>query len=363
MDRQLSCKTATDFLKKEPPVDHSSWLSSGQVDSPTVCHAEPTAASALSTTNTRKQDITSQFTSQRRTTSVTLATTADDPIQLSRSPEKPPSRVCDATAPAQHHRVRLTRLKVQTQLAANRNVTSEDFTGGLQASYGDALHAVPGSTAHATAGEDTLSPHTSSGPTALVWSDRAGVEAFLNLTGLPAQQLNGGLDVHQQAIDPMVDSGLQTLSPPLLQATSPKEGLPAAGGSAYFGAGQRSSQLVVRQVLSMQAIVAILAATLLGAAFASMAGAPLVPSLLSVALATTAIFRRLGEAKAFFETTPSTMSSSRFKQGTQPWAKKPHGQKAQQPSVLRHEVSRLSSRFSSFLEETRPLALIAPLMG
>ncbi|ETS03375.1 hypothetical protein M419DRAFT_140798 [Trichoderma reesei RUT C-30] len=319
-----SSPTERGRFPSEPPVDHSSWLSSGQVDSPT--------------------DITSQFTSQRRTTSVTLATTADDPIQLSRSPEKPPSRV-------------------QTQLAANRNVTSEDFTGGLQASYGDALHAVPGSTAHATAGEDTLSPHTSSGPTALVWSDRAGVEAFLNLTGLPAQQLNGGLDVHQQAIDPMVDSGLQTLSPPLLQATSPKEGLPAAGGSAYFGAGQRSSQLVVRQVLSMQAIVAILAATLLGAAFASMAGAPLVPSLLSVALATTAIFRRLGEAKAFFETTPSTMSSSRFKQGTQPWAKKPHGQKAQQPSVLRHEVSRLSSRFSSFLEETRPLALIAPLMG
>ncbi|KAK1255776.1 hypothetical protein MKX07_008035 [Trichoderma sp. CBMAI-0711] len=290
-------------------------------------------------------DITSQFTSQRRTTSVTLATTADDPVQLSRSPETPPSRV-------------------QTQLVANRNVTSESLTGGLQASYGVALHAAPGSIAHAAAGEDTFNPHTSPGPdTALVWSDRTGIEAFLALTGLPAQQLNGGVDVHQQAIDPVVGSGLQTMPPPLLQAMSPKEGLPAAGGSAYFGAGQRSSQLVVHQVLSMQAIVAILAATLLGAAFASMAGAPLVPSLLSVALATTAIFQRFGEAKAFFETTPSTMSSSRFKQGTQPWAKKPHGQKAQRPPVLRHEVSRLSSRFSSFLEETRPLALIAPLMG
>ncbi|KAL7816689.1 hypothetical protein V8C26DRAFT_428923 [Trichoderma gracile] len=319
-----SSPTERGRFASESPVDHSSWLSSGQVDSPT--------------------ELTTAFTSQRRTASVTLATTAHDPVQLSKGPEKPPSRI-------------------QTQLAANPNVTSENLTGGSQASYGDALHAVPGSTAHAAAGEDTVSPRTSSGSTALVWSDRPGVETLMNLTGLAAQQLNDGVDVYQQAMAPVVDSGPQTLPAPLLHATSPNEGLSAAGGSAYFGPGQGSSQFALRQVLSMQAIVAILAATLLGATFASMVGASPVCSLLSLALATTAIFQRLGEAKASLETVPSTMSSSRSKEGIRLWAKKPHGQKPQQPSVLRSEVSRLSSHFSSLREGIRPLALIAPLMG
>ncbi|TFA99028.1 hypothetical protein CCMA1212_009210 [Trichoderma ghanense] len=357
-----SSPTERGRFPSESPVDHSSRLSSGQADSPTVCHAMTTAAAAPTTTNMRKQEYTSLSTSQRRTSPVTLATTAHDPVQRSRSPEESPSRVCDATAPANPHSVRLTRLKVQTELAANPNMTSENVSGGSQASYGDTLHAVPGST-HTAAGEDTVSPRTSSGPTALVWSDRPGVATLLSLTSPPAQQLNGDVDVRQQAIPPAVDSGSQTLSLPLLQAISPTEGRPAAGGSAYFGPGQGSSQFVLRQVLSMQTIVPILAAGLLGATFASMAGAPLVFSLLSLALATQAISQRLGEAKAPFETTPSTMSSPRFKEGHQSWGKKPHGPRVQGSSVLRHEVSRLSSRFSSFLGGTRPLAMVAPLMG
>ncbi|PTB70313.1 hypothetical protein BBK36DRAFT_1164861 [Trichoderma citrinoviride] len=335
-----SSPTERGRFRSESPVDYSSRLSSGQA--------------GVST------ELTSPHTSQLRPTAATLATTAHTPVQLS-GPEESPSRVCDAIAPAKHHSVRLTCLKVQTELAANLNVTSANLSGGLQALYGDALYAVPGSTAHAAAGEDTASQRTSSGPTALVWSDRSGVETLPSLASLPAQRLHGNGDAHQQPIVPVVDNGLQTLSPLLLQAILPNESLPAARGSAYFGPGQGSSQFVLRQVLSMQAVVAILAATLLGATLASMAGTSFVFSLLSLAVAARATFQRLGEAKAPLETTPSTMSSPRFKEGLQSWGKKPYVRR-DQFSALRQEVSRLSSRFS-FLEGARPLALIYPSMG
>ncbi|PTB79949.1 hypothetical protein M440DRAFT_16315 [Trichoderma longibrachiatum ATCC 18648] len=337
-----SSPTERGRFPSESPVNHSSWLSPGRAGSPT--------------------ESTSPFSSQRGTTPAAVATAAYDPVQLSSSPEEPPSRVCDATASANYHSVRLTRSKAQIQLAANHNVTSENLSGGLRASSGYALQAVPGSTVHAAAGEDTLSLRTSAGSTALAWPHRPGVETLLSVTSLAAQQLDGGVDEHQQAVTTAADNGLQTLSPLLLQAISPNESLTAAGGSAYFRPGQWSSQSVLRQVL-MQAIGSILAATLLGATLASMAGAFGMFSLLSMSLATTAIFQRLGEVKAPFETKPPAMSSPRFNEGLQVWGKKPHGKKAQQPSVLRHEASRLSSRFSSFLRGTRPLALMAPLMG
>ncbi|KAL6856646.1 hypothetical protein J3F83DRAFT_752298 [Trichoderma novae-zelandiae] len=318
-----SSPTERGRLRSESPVDCSSWLSSDQP--------------ALRT------EITSPSTSQRRTSSVTLATAAHGSIQLSRSTEESPSRI-------------------QTQFAANLDVTSENLSGDLQASYGNVLYAAPGSTAYAAAGEDTTSTRTSSGSTALVRSGRSGIETLMSLAGIPAQQLNGDVHVHQQSIAPVVGSVLQNLSPSLLQAMSPSEGLPAASGSAYFGPGQGSSRSGLRQVLPRLVILATFAVALVGAAFASMAGASAVFSLLSLAVATRAISQRLGEAKAPFETTPLTMSSSRFKEDLRRWGKKSHGRTAQ-PLVLRHEASRPSSRFSSFFQGARPLALIASLMG
>lgn len=367
---KLCCNTVTNFGKKETPARHSSWLSPGQADDfRNVCHAATTSTAALLTTNMGKQELTSERSVASASSSApsSLATATNRPVRFSTGSEESPARVCDATEPPTKHRsAQLTLFKVQTELAANRSVipgaSPGVSPGGLRASFGES-NALP-AIAHATAGEDTTVPASS---TALAWphiTDVRTPEILRDRSGLPAQQPSGEINVHQQSSASRSDNGIQPLSPRLLQAISSKDDVRAADERAALVT-SKSSEVSLRQVQTTQAAAAMLVATLVGATFAGMMGLSAVFSFASLILAMRSVLQRLetpSGVKATFVSAPSTMSSSRSKDSVYPWAGP--SLRKHQPLVSRDRTScHLAPRFSSFLNGAIATALVAPMMG
>ncbi|PTB60339.1 hypothetical protein M431DRAFT_177647 [Trichoderma harzianum CBS 226.95] len=335
-------------IASETPARHSSWLSPGQAD-----------------------DFRTELTSERSVASASasapssLATATNRPFRFSTGSEESPARVCDATEPTKYRSVQLTLFKVQTEPAANRSVipgaSPGVSPGGLRASFGESNALL--ATAHATAGEDTTVPAST---TALAWphiTDVRTPEILRNRSGLPAQQPSGEINVHQQSAS-RSDNGIQPLSPRLLQAISPKEDVRAADERAALVT-SKPSEVSLRQVQTTQAAAAMLVATLVGATFAGMMGLSAVFSFASLILAMRSVLQRLETPsgfKATFASAPSTMSSSRSKDSVYPWAgpslRKYH------PLVSRDKTScHLAPHFSSFLNGAIGTALVAPMMG
>lgn len=317
-------------IASETPARHSSWLSPGQAD-----------------------DFRTELTSERSVASASpsapssLATATNRPVRFSTGSEESPARV-------------------QTELAANRSVipgaSPGVSPGGLRASFGEANALL--ATAHATAGEDTTVPASS---TALAWphiTDVTTPEILRNRSGLPAQQPSGEINVHQQSSASRSDNGIQPLSPRLLQAISPKEDVRAADERAALVT-SKPSEVSLRQVQTTQAAAAMLVATLVGATFAGMMGLSAVFSFASLILAMRSVLQRLetpSGVKATFASAPSTMSSSRSKDSVYPWAgpslRKHH------PLVSRDRTScHLAPHFSSLLNGAIATAWVAPMMG
>ncbi|KAL6836000.1 hypothetical protein J3E69DRAFT_320099 [Trichoderma sp. SZMC 28015] len=317
-------------IASETPARHSSWLSPGQAD-----------------------DFRNELTSERSVASASasapssLATATNRPVRFSTGSEESPARV-------------------QTELAANRSVipgaSPGVSPGGLRASFGESNALL--ATAHATAGEDTTVPASS---TALAWphiTDVRTPEILRDRSGLPAQQPSGEINVHQQSSASRSDNGIQPLSPRLLQAISPKEDVRAADERAALVT-SKPSEVSLRQVQTTQAAAAMLVATLVGATFAGMMGLSAVFSFASLILAMRSVLQRLetpSGVKATFASAPSTMSSSRSKDSVYPWAGP--SLRKHQPLVSRDRTScHLAPRFSSFLNGAIATALVAPMMG
>lgn len=313
-------------------------------------------------TNTGKQESTSQGTIA--IAPHTLANAANASVQFSTGSEDTSSRVRDAIAPANRRSTQLTRLKVQTELLANRNVNSEVLPSSLQALFGATSNVLPGSAAHAAAGDDTMAAISLRAESAfLVRYDMSGTEVMI-LRSLAAQQLNGETNAHQQSLAPLVDNGIQPTSLLLLQAISSNEE-DTRSKSTDLGNGLKWGQFILRQVFTTQTTAAILAAALVGATFASMVGLSAVFSFASMVLVMGSIFQRLvisQGVKASFGATPSTMSSPRSRGDVYRQVGYPDVRKARL-SVLGHEASRLSSRFSPFLNGAMAKAVVAPFIG
>lgn len=367
---KLYCHTVTNFGKKETPARYSSWLSPGQADNfRIVCHAAITATAALLTTNMAKQELTSERSVASASASASapssLATATNHPVRFSTGSEESLARVCDATELTKPRSAQLTLFKVQTELAANRSVipgaSPGVSPGGLRASFGESNALL--ATAHATAGEDTTVPASS---TALAWphiSDVRTPEILRNRSGLPAQQPSGEVNVHQQSSASRSDNGIQPLSPLLLQAISPMEDVRAADERAALVT-SKPSEFSLRQVQPTQAVAAMLVATLVGATFAGMLGLSAVFSFASLILAMRSVLERLATpsgVKATFASASSTMSSSRSKDSVYPWAGP--SLRKHQPLGSRDRMSCFAPRFSSFLNGAIGNALVAPMMG
>ncbi|KAL7916437.1 hypothetical protein GGI35DRAFT_433047 [Trichoderma velutinum] len=316
-------------IASETPARHSSWLSPGQAD-----------------------DFRTELTSQRTVASAfasapsSLATATNRPVRFSTGSEESPARV-------------------QTELAANRSVISGVSPGvspgGSQASFG--VSQVLPAAAHATAGEDTTVPASS---TALAWPHISEVqtpEILRNRGGLPAQQPSGEINVRQQSLASRSDNGIQPLSPLLLQAISPQEDAHVADESAALVT-SKPSQFSLRQVHTTQAAAAMLVATLVGATFAGMLGLSAAYSLTSLILVMRSVLQRLATpsgAKTTSASASSAMSGPRSKAKACPWAGPPL--RKHQTLVSRDKMSSLAPRFSSFLNGAIGNALVAPMMG
>ncbi|KAL7930375.1 hypothetical protein V8C35DRAFT_313094 [Trichoderma chlorosporum] len=265
--------------------------------------------------------------------------------------------------------------RVQTELIANGGITQEASPDGLQQQSGESSNALLiGAGAHASAGEDTMitaiQPGSSDALTRSGMPDGMVLEipATRNMGDERAQNLSGHLNVHQQSMASLADSGIQPLPPLLLQAISPTEGARAADGRAALvtrlAPRPKSSQFSLLQVQTTQASTAMLVATLAGAMFANLVGLSATFSFASLVLAMAAIMARLDPqgVNHSVATTPSTMSSSRsktvaFRRGV-PFLRKDQflGTRA-----LGSRLSHFTSRFSSILDGGS--ALRAPLMG
>ncbi|KAH0531517.1 hypothetical protein TsFJ059_000340 [Trichoderma semiorbis] len=316
-------------IASETPARYSSWLSPGQADNfRTELTSERSVASASASAPS------------------SLATATNRPVRFSTGSEESLARI-------------------QTELATNRSMipgaSPGVSPGGLRASFGESNALL--ATAHATAGEDTTVPASS---TALAWpqiSDVRTPEILRNRSGLPAQQPSGEINVHQQSSASRSDNGIQPLSPLLLQAISPKEDVRAADERAALVT-SKPSEFSLRQVQTTEAAVAMLIATLVSATFAGMLGLSAVFSFASLILAMRSVLERLATpsgVKATFASASSTMSSSRSKDSVYPWAGP--SLRKHQPLGSRDRMSCLAPRFSSFLNGAIGTALVAPMMG
>lgn len=316
-----------------------------------------------------KQELTSERSVASASSSASapssLATATNRPVRFSTGSEESLTRVCDATELTKPRSAQLTLFKVQTEFAANRSVipgaSPGVSPGGLRASFGESNALL--ATAHATAGEDTTVPASS---TALAWphiSDVRTPEILRNRSGLPAQQPSGEINVHQQSSASRSDDGIQPLSPLLLQAISPMEDVRAADERAALVT-SKPSEFSLRQVQPTQAAAAMLVATLVGATFAGMLGLSAVFSFASLILAMRSVLERLATPsgiKATFASASSTMSNSRSKDSVYPGAGP--SLRKHQPLGSRDRMSCLAPRFSSFLNGAIGNALVAPMMG
>ncbi|OPB38737.1 hypothetical protein A0O28_0018430 [Trichoderma guizhouense] len=318
-------------IASETPARYSSWLSPGQADNFRIeLTSERSVASASASASAPSS----------------LATATNHPVRFSTGSEESLARV-------------------QTELAANRSVipgaSPGVSPGGLRASFGESNALL--ATAHATAGEDTTVPASS---TTLAWphiSDVRTPEILRNRSGLPAQQPSGEVNVHQQSSASRSDNGIQPLSPLLLQAISPMEDVRAADERAALVT-SKPSEFSLRQVQPTQAVAAMLVATLVGATFAGMLGLSAVFSFASLILAMRSVLERLATpsgVKATFASASSTMSSSRSKDSVYPWAGP--SLRKHQPLGSRDRMSCFAPRFSSFLNGAIGNALVAPMMG
>ncbi|KAL7787928.1 hypothetical protein V8C37DRAFT_251876 [Trichoderma ceciliae] len=355
-------------IRSEPPVDYSSRLSPGQAVFRTVCHDVATIIAVPLTTNAEKQELTSESTIAPST----MATPANNSVELSTGSVESPARVRYAIASLNRQASKLTCFKVRAEHPANANVNPEVSPGHVSSWFGATPLAPSGSAAFAAAGEDAMaviSSHAS--PTAHVQSDMPATEILGSPSGLSTQQLNGEVIVHQQSMTPLVDTGIQLASLLLLQVISSREETRAADESVDFGRSLGSSQWFGTQILA-QTTTAMLIATYFGATFASMTGCSVMFSFASLVLAMGAIIQRLvisQNDKSSFGMTPSTMSSSRSSEDGSTLKRSVYRRKGYshvgevQPRVLRHEISRVSSYFSSSFYGGMASSFIAPLMG
>ncbi|RFU79649.1 hypothetical protein TARUN_2564 [Trichoderma arundinaceum] len=337
-------------LRSEPSVDYSSQLLPGQAIFRTVRVHIATVTVVPLTTNKGKQESTSASTIAPST----MATAANNSVEFSTRSVESPTRV-------------------RTELFTNVNVNSEYSPGDLSASFGTTSNVLlSGPAAFAAAGDDTtavLSPRAS--PTALVRSDMSAMEISGNLSSLSAQQPSGEINAHQQSMASTGDYVVQpTSSLLLLQVIPLNEDVDAIDGSVEFGRTLGSSQWFGTPVLA-QTTAAVLIATYFGAIFAGLAGSSVIFTLASFALTMGSLLQRFAfprSDKTSFETTLSTMSSSR-ENGSM--SKRSDGRRKgdssvgkAQPSVLRREMSRLSSHFSySVYGGMVSSSFVAPLMG
>ncbi|UKZ74332.1 hypothetical protein TrVFT333_001997 [Trichoderma virens FT-333] len=322
----------------ETSAGYTSWLSPGQAD-----------------------DFRTEFSSERSVAPAasTLAVATNHSDQFSTGSEESPARVCDATVPTAHLSAQLTLFKAQPELVVSRSVIPEASPGGLQISFGESSNVQP---AYATAGEDTMALGSGASSTALAWpgvSDARILEDLGNHNSLRAQQPRGEIAAHQQSMASRSDSGIQPLSPLLQQASSSMEDTRAIGARVALVTS-------LRQVHTTQTTAAILGALLIGATFASMVGFSALFSFASIVLAIRSGLQRsstLQGTKASFATPSimSTMSSPRSREDYQR-VEVPHLRK-DQPLMSGHLLSRLSSRYSSYINGAMASAVVAPLMS
>ncbi|UKZ47776.1 hypothetical protein TrVGV298_002005 [Trichoderma virens] len=306
-------------IASETSAGYTSWLSPGQAD-----------------------DFRTEFSSERSVAPAasTLAIATNHSDQFSTGSEESPARA-------------------QPELVVSRSVIPKASPGGLQISFGESSNVQP---AYATAGEDTMALGSGASSTALAWpgvSDARILEDLGNHNSLRAQQPRGEIAAHQQSMASRSDSGIQPLSPLLQQASSSMEDTRAIGARVALVTS-------LRQVHTTQTTAAILGALLIGATFASMVGFSAVFSFASIVLAIRSGLQRssiLQGTKASFATPSimSTMSSPRSREDYQR-VEVPHLRK-DQPLVSGHLLSRLSSRYSSYINGAMASAVVAPLMS
>jgi hypothetical protein len=370
---KLSAKTETNFSKKESPVGYSAQLSPGQAAFRTVCPTVTTISAALLTTDMKKQE----FTSDQTNTPSTMATTANNSIEYSTGSVESPTRVCHAIASANQHASQLTRFKVRTEHLASANINPEDSPGGgLQRSFGGATsNVLTGSVALAAASERTttvISPRPSF--TALESSDTPapmGIPGgFGGIGGLAAQQHGGEADGQRPLAAPLAEGGTQPTPLLLLQALLQKDMRAADDEGADFGMSLSSSRWFGMQAHTLaQVTCMMLVGLLVSAMFASITGSSAMFCFASLVPIMGAVLQSFGIAQSdlkSFWTTPSTMSSSRSSELGSPFyrLKGSFTIGKAQPSVLRHEISRLTSIFSSLSQSrSSTSSFVAPLLG
>ncbi|KAM0248871.1 hypothetical protein ACHAQJ_009271 [Trichoderma viride] len=339
-------------IRSESPACYSAQLSPGQAVFRTVCLDVTTIIAALLTTDMEKQELTSDQT----TTPSTMATAANNSVDYSTGSVESPSRV-------------------RTEHLASVSVTPGVSPGNLQLSYGGATpNTLPGSAAFAAASENTttvISPQPSFA--ALVSIDPATTEFSGSRGSLSAQQHNGEVVGHRQSAAPLAEDGIQPTSLLLLRATAPKQDMRAVDEEcADFGQSLSVSRWFGLEALA-QITSVMLVASLACAIFASMTGAPALFCFASLVPVMGAILQSVGTAQSdlkSFGTTSLTMSSSRSNVEGSPLSPSSYRRKSSfavgkaQPPVLRHDLSRFTSFFSSS-SPSRSLAscFVAPLMG